>query len=156
MSIMRKLFFRNLSEEDYKQLVEINKKETKAFRKRPQFIAGLIFFGGLMFYFAFRAFVAGWTTPDAKIILFTIVPLLVIWIIIKYVAKASTMTVFVFYMPLFLWIGLMQYQRFAFNIEYLIYFLITFFGFGFVNDAITYYFCLRILEEQKKNQPNVK
>ncbi len=56
MGLIHKLFFKKYSKEEYDQLLEIHKEETKSLRKRPQFIIGLLCLGGLEFYFLWKMF----------------------------------------------------------------------------------------------------
>lgn len=158
MSIMRKLFFRNLSDEDYKQLLEIHKKETKCLRRKPQFIIGYILSAGLMFYFLFRTFApfGKWNVPRTSDIVGLIAALLVVWLLLRYVFKASKASIcffLLFFMPFQFFITT---QPHTFNIEYFVYSIVTLFAFCFINDALREYFCLRLLEEQKKNQSSDK
>jgi hypothetical protein len=154
MNIIHKLFFRRFSEEDYKQLVEIHKKETIALKKRPQFIAGLVLWGGLIFYFWFRAFMpSGWNMPKAGdiagIVGGSAFMATIIWLLGKYVFKTSVKTFILFFIPLMFPMQIILLQENTFNVEYFVYTIVGLFAFIFINDSIRKYFCERLLEEQK-------
>lgn len=165
MNLMHKLFFRKFNDHEYSQLVEIHKKETKALRKRPKFIVGIVLWTGLMFYFLFKTFAPHqWNIPKTRdivgiiigIIMGLAVSTIVIWLIGKYIFKTSSyLKCFIpFFIPFFM---LSMFLTFltgkGFNIEYLIYILVGISAFGCIIDSIREYFCERLLQEQKKNQP---
>ena len=138
----------------------IHKKETKALRKRPQFIVGLILWAGLMFYFLFKTYgVEHWITPKTSDIIGIAAGLLtaiiVIWLLLRYVLKTTFLkTFFLFFTPIMLFIMLTNTQAKTFNVEYLISSVASLLAFVFLNDSIREYFCERLLEEQKERQIN--
>lgn len=161
MDFMHKLFFRRFSEEEYRQLIEIHKKETIALRKRPQFIAGLVLSSGLMLYFWFRTYMpTEWSMPKAGVIAGIVggaaAGTITIWLLCKYVSKTSSKTFILFFIPVMFFMLLIMAQKHTFNVEYFIYVIVSMFAFIFNNDSIRKYFCERLLEEQKKNQLNNK
>ena len=157
MNLMHKLFFRKFNDQEYSQLVEIHKKETKTLRKRPQFIVGIVLWTGLMYYFIFKTFAPNqWNIPKTRdivgIIMGWAVSTIVIWLMFKYIFKTSSKWFILFLIPLMFLMSLTRLMGKGFNIEYLIYVLVGISAFVCISDSIREYFCERLLQEQKKNQ----
>jgi len=166
MEVMKKLFYRRFSREEYKQLRTILSEETKVMLKRPQYIIGHIPILGLLFYFLVRAFgpesfgAFEWPrTADAVgIIVGSIVGVCVVWLVLKLfkakVGYSKFILVFVgFWMIAF---GLFTYgqphSETGIQWEFAIYAALTFFGWLFCTGSIKEHFCERIFMSQKESK----
>ena len=155
MNLIHKLFFRRFTADEYNRLVEIDKNEIKSLRKRPQFIAGIILWAGLMFYFSLRALTSGkFVVPEAgQIAAMAVglpVSLLVGWLLLKYVFRAPAKNILIFLAVVMFFVLFLNTQPRGFNLEYMICFIVSLLAFVFINDSHREHLAERLLKEQNK------
>jgi peptidoglycan/LPS O-acetylase OafA/YrhL len=159
MELMRKLFFRRFSTEEFKQFREIYLEETKKLRKRVQFMVGLILLAAIMCYFLLRAFgFKDLQWPSTREVVGCVAGVaagvFTAWLLLRWfkctkLFKTYWLIPFGVFFLIFQFLMVASSSR-AFEWEYLVYTLIILAGFICVNDSMREYFCERLLREQQK------
>ena len=167
MEVMKKIFYRRFSKNEYKQLRTILSEETKVVLKRPQYIIGHVLIIGMLFYFLVMAFGPEsfgefeWprTADVVGIVVGTAVGTCIFWLGLKLfkVLKGNDLKFavifFGFWMIAF---GLLtagqRHSGTRIQWEFAIYAALTFFGWLFCTGSIKEHFCERIFMSQKESK----
>lgn len=165
MEIIKKLFYRGFSKDEYRQLRSIFSEESKVVRKRPQYIIGHILIIGLLFYFLVRAFgpasFGALEWPGAAdvvgVVVGTAVGTCIFYLLFKKLSKVKggyLKFVVVFWALWMLVFGLLttaqpHSER---EWEFAIYAVLMFFGWLCCTASIMEHFCEKIFMSQKENK----